>query len=474
MKTLEDHAWEVEKIAKKIQEYSKSNLKKKLRFYHGGTNSTRTQQSGDYFFIDISGLNEVIDVNEREFYALVEPNVPMDKLVKTTLEYGLIPPVVMEFPGITVGGAINGATLESSSYKYGQLCDNCDEYEIILSNGKIIKASRDQHGDIFYGISGAYGSLGLLSLIKVRLISATPYIHATFYPTNTYTDTLKTLKEHMDRDDIDYIEGIIFDPAHGVVITGQRVHKSELPIKTYSKATDQWFYEQGKKIAYQRNIYEEVIPIVNYEFRYNRGAFWMAEYTFPLFHIPNNKITRFLLNPFINTRKLYDGFHALNVSQDYFIQDFYCPWDKSLEFLKHSEEKLGIFPIWLCPMKPAHILQKLSPDYIRTDMLLDIGIWGQTEKYLKNPIGINKEFEQFAKEVNARKMLYAHAYYTEEEFWSIYDKKWYDDLRKKYYSDKIFPDVWKKTHVSGEYTPHRLKGTLKFLFDTIKGKHINT
>lgn len=43
----------------------------------------------------------------------------MDRLVEETLKYGLIPPVVMEFPGITVGGGYSGTSGESSSFKHG-------------------------------------------------------------------------------------------------------------------------------------------------------------------------------------------------------------------------------------------------------------------------------------------------------------------------------------------------------------------
>jgi hypothetical protein len=201
----------------------------------------------------------------------------------------------------------------------------------------------------------------------------------------------------------------------------------------------------------------------------------MAEFGFQLFHIPSDRFTKFIFNPFLNTRKLYDGMHALNISQNYFIQDFYCPIENTVEFLEYSEQQLDIFPIWLCPMKPAKTPQKLSPHYIHSELLIDIGIWGQTDKYLADPIGKNRLFEKFAKKTNSRKMLYAHAYYTEEEFWQIYDKKWYDELRKKYHADKIFPDVWQKTHVSGKkYQTHILKGIVKMTLDTLKGKHLNT
>jgi FAD/FMN-containing dehydrogenase len=49
----------------------------------------------------------------------MEPNVPMDLLVEETLKYGLVPPVVMEFSGITAGGGYAGTSGESSSFKHG-------------------------------------------------------------------------------------------------------------------------------------------------------------------------------------------------------------------------------------------------------------------------------------------------------------------------------------------------------------------
>lgn len=41
----------------------------------------------------------------------------MDALVEATVKHGLVPPVVPEFPGITVGGAYNGTGGESSSFR---------------------------------------------------------------------------------------------------------------------------------------------------------------------------------------------------------------------------------------------------------------------------------------------------------------------------------------------------------------------
>ncbi|GAC1432593.1 MAG: FAD-binding oxidoreductase [Ktedonobacteraceae bacterium] len=474
MKNLTYHNLEVEKIVKEIQKFSKANLAKKLRFSHGSTNSTRIRSDERYISLDISHFNGIIEINTQEKYIVVEPNVPMDLLVSTTLAYGLLPPVVMEFPGITVGGAINGAALESSSWRYGQFNDTCLEIEIILGNGEVIRATPEKNADLFYGISGSYGTLGFISLVKLQLIDILPYIHVRFYPTKSTHETLSLLKKHIQSNDVDYIEGIIFHPENSIVIVGKLSQANHLPVKTYGNAKDSWFYEKAEKITTTKNMYEELIPIKDYLFRYNRGAFWMGEYVFPFLHLPNTRITKFLLNPFMNTRKLFDAMHAIKHSQTYFIQDFYCPYDTSEEFIFYSEKELAIYPIWLCPIKPTRENQKLSPHYIQDTMLLDIGIWGQSKKYLANPIGVNHIFEMYAHKTNARKMLYAQTYYTKEEFWTIYDHTWYEELRKKYKAEKTLPELWEKVHVSETYKVQKWTGAMKLLLEMFKGKNINS
>src|SRR5690349_6689566 len=97
---MERHQRIVTQVASKVKEYF---LRKEgFRINHGSTNSTRP--SLKKHVIDISELRNVLNVDTKTKTALVEPNVPMDHLVEATLASGLVPPVVMEFPGITCGG----------------------------------------------------------------------------------------------------------------------------------------------------------------------------------------------------------------------------------------------------------------------------------------------------------------------------------------------------------------------------------
>lgn len=113
--TMNPHDLAVSRIAATVRGFFAR--REAFRVNHGSTNSTRPAHTSQV--LDISMLNNVIEIIQDSQSAVVEPNVPMDKLVHATLARGMVPPVVMEFPGITVGGGFAGSAGESSSFRYG-------------------------------------------------------------------------------------------------------------------------------------------------------------------------------------------------------------------------------------------------------------------------------------------------------------------------------------------------------------------
>lgn len=103
---MERHNRTVAAIAADVRRFY--DIKEPFRIFHGSTNSTRSSLFRRDKMVDTSGLQHVLKVDRDKRTALVEPNVPMDRLVETTMKYGLVPLVVMEFPGITVGGGYAG------------------------------------------------------------------------------------------------------------------------------------------------------------------------------------------------------------------------------------------------------------------------------------------------------------------------------------------------------------------------------
>src|SRR3990167_5601697 len=255
--------------------------KKKVKIYHGSTNSTRSLRFENGKVVDISKLNRVITVDVGERYVLVEPNVSMDTLVECTLQYGLVPPVVMEFPGITVGGGIQGGAGESSSFKYGLFHDSCLEYEIILGNGEIITASPTKNEDLFYGTACSYGSLGVITLVRLRLVPAKKFVHLAYHVTKSSDEAVNLIEKKVG-EAVNFVDGIIFTKDRGVIMVGKFSDKNDLPVSTFSRRSDELFYLHADKISQRYETYEEIIPIKDYLFRYDRGGFWVGRYVFAL------------------------------------------------------------------------------------------------------------------------------------------------------------------------------------------------
>ncbi len=460
----QQHVVDVQRVQDQVRSFCVQ--KKKVKIYHGSTNSTRALRFERDRMIDISAFDRILAINPDEQYTLVEPNVPMDKLVTASLQFGLVPPVVMEFPGITVGGGIQGGAGESSSFRYGLFHDCCLEYEIVLGNGEVRTVSPEQHADLFYGTACSYGSLGIITLVKLRLVPAKKFIHLTYRTVTSFEEAIQST-QRIIKNTADFVDGIMFSKNLGVVMSGKFSDEQSIPVATFRQPLDEWFFLHANTIAHKHRLYDERIPIADYLFRYDRGGFWVGQYGFRLLRVPFVRLFRVLLNRMFKTRTLFRVLHATNLSQRYLVQDISLPQESVLKFLEFVDSKLHIYPLWLCPLKPGQH-DKLSPNFLTANGVINVGVWGEASHDYARFIAMNRELETVVMKLHGRKVLYAHQYYPPDEFWKVYDGAWYRALRKKYFADTVFPDVYEKTFVSGKYKPSVLAGVWRLITSPFK------
>lgn len=433
-----------------------------------GSKQSNTMRRKEYASIsnETRNLKRVLDIDEKNKVAWVEPSVTMEELVATTIPYGLIPEVVPEFKGITVGGAINGAALESSSHRYGQFNDTCNSYEVMVGDGSIIWASDQENKELFYGISSSYGTLGTLLSAKIRLVEARGYVKLHYYHCS-----LKEVFSYLKAQSADFMEAIVYTSDHAVAITGNFVEQPDAPVISLSPHWSPWFYSHAKN-----RKQDECISLSDYIFRHDRGAFWMggfapnpkmslsylshkaslflgddwdySEKFLPSQCSPNNPgiFFRSLLGWLMDSRKLYASLHRGSerwFEQKFAIQDFYLPFRGAFPFTQYALEKYKIQPIWICPVISTTQPQFFSPHYsTEKELLFDIGIYGLPAN-ASGPKAV-KDLEELCTSLKGRKMFYCHTYFTEEEFWNLYPYNDYAVLRKKYHLEKLSPEITKK------------------------------
>ncbi|KAK4209565.1 FAD-binding domain-containing protein [Rhypophila decipiens] len=455
---MDHHNEAVTKIAKRVKEFHAQG--KPFRIYHGSTNTTRRATRSPDLAIDISGLKSVLSVRKETKTALVEPNVPMDALVKETLKHGLVPPVVMEFPGITCGGAFAGTGGESSSFRWGTFDRIVNGVEIVLADGEVVWASEAENSDLFDASAGAFGTFGVVTLLEVQLVPAkSKLVRLSYHSVQSAAEATVTFRQLCEVDAVtgkyawDYIDGIMFSPRSGVIITGKILDEPEKVTATYSRAIDNWYYSdvQDKLKAHLDECWVDVVPIQDYLFRYDRGAFWCARHSFDYLGLPFNTFTRWLLDGFMHTRDLFNMLHATGTMINSIIQDLCIPAKNVEMFISYATVEFGLWPLWLCPIKPnaGRGIFQLSPgrgdgrDDLSDDLWINVGLWGRAPPNVEEAVAANMRLEEVVQELGGYKWLYGQTFYTEEQFWDIYPKKQYDELRIKYRATSL-PSAYDK------------------------------
>lgn len=413
--------------------------------------------------LDTSKLRHVLTIDAKRHVAVVEPNVPMDQLIEETLRFGLLPPVIPEFPGITVGGAIQGGAGESSSFRWGFFSQAVNRVTYLLADGSLVATSPNEHADLFYGGAGACGTLGVITSVEVHLIPAKRFVQLTYLPVTGSKQAIQTM-QHESRKEHDFIDGIMFAVDEGIVITGKLSDEQSSKPQRFSRARDPWFYLHAEYISKKQKPVTETVPLKDYLFRYNRGAFWVGKFAYERFGVPFNAVTRFVLNPLMNTRKLYQALQESAASQEYLVQDITLPVATTELFMHFIDRTTHTYPLWLCPIKPEP-RSPLLCNGLRTPLAINVGVWGPHVPDYQTFKKLNQRIEAKVAELGGKKWLYAHTYYTENEFWHIYNRAWYDKLRTKYHAETL-PSIFDKVRVHKRYQVKARQG----LFKAITGR----
>lgn len=294
-----------------------------------------------------------------------------------------------------------------------------------------------------------------------------PYVKLKYIKVTSFKEAQKLTLQKC-KTNAHFIDSIMFSRKLGVVMVGEFSEKSNLPITYFRHWWNEWFFVHAKRQIVNRAEYQELIPLKDYLFRYDRGAFWVGEFVFDRLNMPFNRFNRWVSSPFMKTKRLYRGMQLADISQDYLVQDYCLPSKSHVKMHKIIDEKLNIYPLWILALKPGD-KSRLSSMYIpNTDMVLNIGTYGWILGGEGGFKKINRSLEDSLHSLGGRKVLYAHSYYTKQEFWDIYDKRWYDKVRYKYSANDVFPNIYSKVIVKRKYNGSMSKGVFKIFLPPYK------
>ena len=112
---------------------------------------------------------------------LVEPNVPMDSLVSATLPLGLVPPLVIEFPGINAGAGFSRTFWREYLFSIWLLQSYCCTHRDGACDWKDCLCVNIDKSDLFRGAAASFRTLGVITLLEVQLIETHSYVELTYH-----------------------------------------------------------------------------------------------------------------------------------------------------------------------------------------------------------------------------------------------------------------------------------------------------
>jgi len=401
--------------------------------------------------LDVRDFRHVLDVDPAAGTVDVEGMTPYADLVDACLARGVMPAVVPELRSITIGGAVSGVGIESSSFRYGLVHATIDALDILTGDGAIVTATPDnEHADLFHGFPNSYGTLGYALRVRARTVPVKPYVqirHTRFDEPRAF---FSALKRACEAGDADFIDGTVFSLDEIYLTQGRFV--AEAP----------WTSDYGYAIYYRsiRTRAEDYLRVRDYIWRWDTDWFWCSKNVFAQNPLVRRLFGRRRLNS-VTYQKImrwnarWGVMAALNrvrgIHTESVIQDVDIPVDRAPEFLDFFDREIGIRPVWICPLREPrrerHFdLYPLDPDVL----YVNFGFWDVIRTREEYPDGhFNQKIERKLTELGGLKSLYSNSYYGEEEFWSQFGREAYKRLKARYDPDGRLKDLYRKT-VLGE------------------------
>ena len=228
--------------------------------------------------LDVSGLGGVIAVDPEKRTADVAGMCTYEDLVAATLPYGLSPLVVPQLKTITLGGAVTGLGIESTSFRNGLPHESVLEMDILTGTGEVLTASPNEHSDLFRAFPNSYGTLGYSVRIKIELEPVKPFVAIRHLRFHSLTDLFATMDRIIetgghDGAPVDYLDGVVFSADEGYLTLGFQT-STPGPVSDYTG--QQIYYRSIQHPGGNGAEKHDRLTIHDYLWRWDTDWFWCS------------------------------------------------------------------------------------------------------------------------------------------------------------------------------------------------------
>ena len=430
--------------------------------------------------IDVADLNHIIAfeegvdrLGEKRLIAVCEGQVTMGQLARASIDqHQHVPCVVPELTTFTCAGLINGEGIQTSAFKFGVFTHSVIEMEVVLGDGSVVNCSTSENVELFTFMPESHGTLGIVTLVKVALQPALPYVRSTYRHFETLAQFVAVFDRMVRAQRGAYLEGLVLAKDSYLIIESNFASASESKGKRQFDPSAERFVNGGKYYyQYIRQdvvknkklvVGEDYIDTWEFLFRPQRGMWWLLEVMLDFAPLTNNRFMRRIIDKSVHKQlEEKGGFEPskyLTREQEqrcYVLQDMGIRLNRLQEGIQWVEDRLGVYPLWICAVDRRRSL-KSSETFLkhrndeerRTQKLIaedgfvvDIGIYGEPTVRPFYHKQIVRDLALFVDEPSTWGVSYTPPEVIKQK---------HDTIRRKYKAIDAFPGLEEKVTYRGK------------------------
>lgn len=277
----------------------------------GGNSYGDAACNSEGIVLELTRLNRILAWNPLTGIITVEPGVRLRQLWEYVLADGWWPPVCTGTQEITIGGGAAMNVHGKNAYRVGPIGNTILSFEMMLPDGSLIQASREENEDLFHAAIGGLGVLGCFTQLTLQMKRVySGLLDVWTHNSGSLAEMFEQFKQFQQS--ADYLVGWVDTTATGAGLGRGELHRANYLAQGDDRYPSQTLQQRHQHLddtlfgLFPRSAMWRVMqPFFNpYGVPFiNSGKFWSSKWKDGAYYRQPHAQFHFLLNYFPNWQK---------------------------------------------------------------------------------------------------------------------------------------------------------------------------